>query len=382
MNRYPERVTVYTKDFDVNNYGFGFQKNAEGEKLVKEFKEFLGKTDIDSLYYKWTHSKTKDLHIDTNLPTNEDTKTINVAINMDFIPLCFYHFDEPKGYEYELIYLFAKEYNYQINFTRLENDPQRMTYLTEGKANITGGHFTITEGRKETIHFSEPILKTSTVFTVRTDSKKEFLTNIVLDKNYEEKPNNNIEFKAKFSNATKNASCTMPKQFNDTILVNCTIYNITDIDPYTQGFEYGNSSDHVNFVYYSFNASTLLKANELIPNSNVITETNKSKSILSKDNNDTNNNDYNNGNDNGNNNDNNDNDDNDNSNNKNDDSQRYNYFHKNSNRGLSTGGIVAIVVCCVVTLAAFIAIGMATKNAAASSSEDRANLNNSEIRKI
>jgi len=68
----------------------------------------------------------------------------------------------------------------------------------------------------------------------------------------------------------------MPKQFNDTILVNCTIYNITDIDPYTQGFEYGNSSVHVNFVYYSFNASTLLKANELIPNSNVITETNKS----------------------------------------------------------------------------------------------------------
>ena len=61
---------------------------------------------------------------------------------------------------------------------------------------------------------------------------------------------------------------------------------------------------------------------------------------------------------------------------------RYNYFHKNSNRGLSAGGIVAIVVCCVVTLAAVIAIGMATKNAAASSSADRANLNNSEIRKI
>lgn len=32
VNGYPERVTVYTKDFDVNNYGFGFKKNAEGEK--------------------------------------------------------------------------------------------------------------------------------------------------------------------------------------------------------------------------------------------------------------------------------------------------------------------------------------------------------------
>ena len=84
------------------------KKTLKERKLVKEFNEFLGKTDIDSLYYKWILSKTKDLHIDTNLPTNEDTKIINVAINMDFIPLCFYHFDEPKGYEYELIYLFAK----------------------------------------------------------------------------------------------------------------------------------------------------------------------------------------------------------------------------------------------------------------------------------
>ena len=98
-----------------------------------------------------------------------------------------------------------------------------MTYLTEGKANITAGHFTITEGRKEAIYFSESILKTSTVFAIRTDSKKEFLTTIVLDENYKEKPNNNIKFKAEFSNATKDVSYIMTKQFNDIILVNCTI---------------------------------------------------------------------------------------------------------------------------------------------------------------
>ena len=40
------------------------KKTLKERKLVKEFNEFLGKTDIDSLYYKWTHSKTKDLHID------------------------------------------------------------------------------------------------------------------------------------------------------------------------------------------------------------------------------------------------------------------------------------------------------------------------------
>ena len=40
-NRYPDRITAYPEEFDSNNYGFGFQKNAEGEKLVKEFNEFL-----------------------------------------------------------------------------------------------------------------------------------------------------------------------------------------------------------------------------------------------------------------------------------------------------------------------------------------------------
>ena len=296
------------------------------------------------------------MHVDTNLPTNENTKMLNVAIIMDFIPLCFYYFEEPKGYEYELIYLFAKEYNYQINFTRLENDSQKMTYLTEGKANITGGHFSITERRKETINFSQSILKAPIVFTVTTDSKKEFLTTIVLDDNYEEKPNNNFEFKAKFSNATKDASCIIPKQFNDTILENCTIYNITDIGPYNQGFEYGNSSDHIKFEYYSFNASTLLKANELIPNSNVITETDKSKNILSKDNNNNNDN--------------------------NEDLPKYNYFRKNTKKSLSAGGIIVIIVCSIITLAATIAIGIISKKTATPVTQANSNFENSEIRKI
>ena len=322
-NRYPLRITAYPEEFDINYYGFGFQKNAEGEKLVKEFNEFLNKTDIDALYYKWTHNKPKDIDIDTNLNTNG--KILNVAINMDFIPLCFYQLNDPKGYEYELIYLFAKEYNYQINFTRLDDDAQRMTNLIEGKANITGGHFTITEARKESILFSDPILKTSTVFTVRTEEKTEFLTTIVLDENYEEKPNNNIDFKAKFSNATKDASCFFPKEYNDTILVNCTIYNVTGIDPYNQGFEYVNTSDKIKFLYYSFNASTLLKANELIPNVNIITETDKSQSLLSKD--------------------------------AEDEPKRYQYqYTKKSSNSLSTGAIIAIIIPSILVLAIITAL--------------------------
>ena len=280
VNRYPDRITYYPDIFDENNYGFGFQKNGEGETLLKEFNKFLNNTDIDSLYYKWTHSNTKKLHIDTNLNKSSE-KTINVAINMDFIPLCFYYFDEPKGFEFELIYLFAKKYNYKVNFTRLENDIERITYLTEGKANITGGHFTITEERKNTIYFSEPFIRTTTILTVRTDAKKEFLTNIVIDKNYEEKPNNNVDIEVKFSNITKTSSCVFPKQYNDTIIINCTISNITENNPYFEGFEYGNSTDKIKFMYYSFNVTTFFKANKLLPNYTIIKESDKNEAICS-----------------------------------------------------------------------------------------------------
>jgi len=316
----------------------------------------LSKTDIDALYYKWTHTNTKQLNVDTNLNTSSD-KIINVAINMDFIPLCFYHLQNPRGYEFELVYLFAKEYNYQINFTRLENDEQRMSYLTEGKANITGGHFTITEEKNKTIIFSEPILETSIVFTVTTDSKKEFLTNIVLDDNYEEKPNNNVDFQAKFSNITKNASCFFPKEFNNTMLVNCTIYNITENNPYYEGFEYQNFSDKIKFMYYTFNSETLFKADELLSTSDgnyIITETNKSLPLLTNGNST-----------------------NDNSDNSDNRVARRNYSKKSKN-DLSAGGIVAIVISSIVVVAAVIGIAMILKKSSSAPSA----VANSEIVKL
>lgn len=51
-NRYPERIAFYEDILDKNNYGFGFQKNQEGEVLLKEFNQFLSEIDLDDLYYK------------------------------------------------------------------------------------------------------------------------------------------------------------------------------------------------------------------------------------------------------------------------------------------------------------------------------------------
>ena len=223
-NKYPKKLSFYSDIFDENNYGFGFQKNLEGGSLVSEFNQFIFSNDIDSLYYKWTNYDITNLTIDTNLDSSKG-KTINVGINMDFVPLGFFYYDQPKGYEFELVYMFARQFGYKVNFISLENDPQRISYLTEGKANITGGHFTITDERKNYIHFSEPILRSATVLSVAAQNKKELMTNIVIDENGVQKPNNNVDIDVKFGNLTKTSSCIFPKNFNDTIIINCTISN-------------------------------------------------------------------------------------------------------------------------------------------------------------
>ena len=332
-NLYPKKITFYSDIFDENNYGFGFQKNLEGGSLLTEFNQFIFSNDIDSLYYKWTNYDIRNLTIDTNLDSSNG-KTINVGINMDFIPLGFFYYDNPKGYEFELIYMFAKQFGYKVNFISLENDLQRISYLTEGKANITGGHFTITDERKNYIHFSEPILRSATVLSVATQNKKEFMTNIVIDENGKNKPNNNVNIDVKFGNLTKTSSCIFPKNFNDTIIINCTISNITE--NYT-GFEYGNSTDKIKFMYYSFKATTFLNANTLLNNDSIIKQSNKSEIICKSINNSKND----------------------------EDISGINYIRKYKTSGrLSIGSIIAILIPCIlVVVIVFIFIFLSIKRA-------------------
>ena len=278
-NRYPNRITFYSDVLKENNFGFGFQKNEEGEILRNQFNEFLKHIDRKALYEKWLRTKSIELHVNKTLNDSSE-KTINYATTLDVIPTNYIEFEEPKGYELDLVYMFAREYNYKVNFIDLGlNDSDRIEYLLGGNANITGGMISITEERKEKIYFSDIILESGIYLSCRTDGKKEYLTTYIVDENYEIKPNNNVDIEVKFSNITKNASCVFPVEYNNTIIINCTIYNITEKNPFYEGFEYGNTTDKIRFYYYDFEANNFFKANTILPNNNILTESDKSKVI-------------------------------------------------------------------------------------------------------
>ena len=274
---YPERLDYYTTDFLTNNYGFAFKKDEEGTALLNEFNQFLSNVNLTELYIKWNVSNTINVTIDKNL--NSSAPTINAAFYVDFKPLSFIEYNEMKGYEIDLLYRFAKEKNYNINLEKV-NLIGRMNYIQDGKANITGGWFTITDERKKTVNFSNPIHEGKTAFAVRSDSKIDSLTLKILDDNSNIKANNTANIQVRFPNATKTSYCVFPDKYNDTILINCTINDLTNIDPYSEGFTFNGTSEKMKILYSSLQLDNFLQANSKISgHNNIIIESNKSSIV-------------------------------------------------------------------------------------------------------
>ena len=194
------KLSYYPLGLGKDDIGFGFQKNAKGEALLKEFNEFIKTLNLTGILEKWYVFDTSKLTIDKEL--NKNDKLINVAFNLELKPICFIEGDEIKGFEIEIIYRFAKAKKYNLNITNV-NIAERLTYLEEEKADITGGVFSITEERKKIINFSNTLYHTEMSLAVRIDNKKDKIQLKVLDNNYKEKINNTAEIQVKFSNSIK-----------------------------------------------------------------------------------------------------------------------------------------------------------------------------------
>ena len=274
---YPEILDYYTTDLLNIQYSFAFKKGENGITLLNEFNQFLSNVNLTEIYIKWNVSNTSNVIIDKNL--NTSAPTINAAFLMDLKPLSFKENNEMKGYEIDLLYRFAKEKNYNINLEQV-NIIDRINYLQQDKANITGGWFTITDDRKQLVSFSNPIYEGKTALAVRVDSKKDSLTLKILDENNNTKANYIANIQVRFPNATKTSYCVFPDKYNETILINCTINNLTNIDPYNEGFTFNGTSEKIQIVYANLELDNFLQANSKITgHNNIITESNKSSIV-------------------------------------------------------------------------------------------------------
>ena len=114
----------------------------------------------------------------------------------------------------------------------------------------------------------------------RVDMKEDEIALKILDNNHKEKPNNDANVQVKFSDKIKNCSCVFPEKYNKSIIINCTISDLDNINPNEEGFDFLNTSDKINLLFIDLELSNFFQANSKISgHENIITESDKSNVV-------------------------------------------------------------------------------------------------------
>ena len=140
--------------------GFGFQKNEAGNALQAQMNAFLtklkseGKTD--ELIDKW-YGETEP---EETIPLDElasNAKTLNVAIDTTRKPFVYMYEGKPVGFEIEVLYMFCREYGYNVNISDL-SFASGLAGLASEKYDLVCGGLYMTAERKESVNFSDPYM--------------------------------------------------------------------------------------------------------------------------------------------------------------------------------------------------------------------------------
>ena len=140
--------------------GFGFQKNDSGNALQAQMNEFLkklkaeGKTD--AMIEKW-YGETEPAETIPLEELTENKTILNVAIDTTRKPFVYMYEGKPVGFEIEVLYMFCKEYGYNVNISDL-SFASGLAGLAGEKYDLVCGGLYMTDERKESVNFSEPYM--------------------------------------------------------------------------------------------------------------------------------------------------------------------------------------------------------------------------------
>jgi len=171
-----DKLTYFSESISDNSYGLGFFN----ETLKNEFNEFLSKNynedQLNKMLDNWINNE--NYEIDKNLFNLDGTRgSIKFILDSDKKPIAFLENEIPKGFEFELLYKFAKEYGYKIKngwYYRHEGTIGFDYDVYLGCLNIHNNYNYNFNSIIGNLTFSNPIYKSSTVLAVKTKNKKDF----------------------------------------------------------------------------------------------------------------------------------------------------------------------------------------------------------------
>lgn len=148
--------------------GFGFQKTEEGYTLQAQMNAFLDKLRadgrLDSMLDKW-YGETEP---SVSVPLEElkgNSKTLRVSIDTTRKPFVYMYEGKPVGFEIEALYLFCKEYGYNVEIEDV-SFASGLAGLAGEKYDLVCGGLYMTPERKESVNFSEPYMVADVVMAI------------------------------------------------------------------------------------------------------------------------------------------------------------------------------------------------------------------------
>jgi len=168
ISKFPETVGVI-------DYSLGFQK---GSPLKVQFNETMRKLiasgEIQKLHDKWYVDD-----LSTVEPIKQDwvgeNGTLNYWLNIGVAPVAYLsEGGEIIGYTIDYVYTIAKELGYNVEITEC-NFGGLIPALVSGQADLAGRSIAVTEERKQSIDFCDPLFSSDLILICRTENIDESL---------------------------------------------------------------------------------------------------------------------------------------------------------------------------------------------------------------
>lgn len=160
VKRTDDRLTATLVPQYSVEIGFGFQKTDDGYALQEQMNTFLAQLRedgrLDEMIEKWYGESEPSVSV----PLEElkgNSRTLRVSIDTTRKPFVYLYEGKPVGFEIETLYLFCKQYDYDVQIEDV-SFASGLAGLAAEKYDLVCGGLYMTPERKQSVNFSEPYM--------------------------------------------------------------------------------------------------------------------------------------------------------------------------------------------------------------------------------
>ena len=171
LSRGEEKIKVVGDSLDEKYTGIFFARNDKNKIVLAQFNDFIDKIKnngkLAEIENRWFNHNTELRIMDFN-KLNNSNGTLIYAVDATYPPYSYIYNNHVVGFDVEVVYMFCEEYNYGIDIKPIDFNGM-LTGIKSGKFDIGGGGNAITDERKKSVDFSEPLRKNKMFLYAKND---------------------------------------------------------------------------------------------------------------------------------------------------------------------------------------------------------------------